>query len=104
MATESAVGLSDHMRGVTVTTLACLAGIVAGVASGMFIGTTQQAAMDKTSLLILAALVLVQFPILRLARIKVEDFSGKDYLYVVFMTSTLWFITYTILLSTGVTF
>ena len=81
MATESQDGLSDHLRGVTVTTLACLAGVIA---------------------LIVGALTAAQFPILRVIGIDVSEFGAKDYLYVVFMTFTLWFVTFGIILTEGV--
>ncbi|WP_101295356.1 EMC6-like membrane protein [Halegenticoccus soli] len=104
MATQTATGLSDHMRGVTVTTLACLAGVAAGLVSGFLFGTTVAAARDVQSVLVLGAFVLAQFPLLRLVGVDVEEFGPKDYIYVAFMTFTLWFITYAILLSAGVTF
>ncbi|WP_129114461.1 EMC6-like membrane protein [Halegenticoccus tardaugens] len=104
MATQTATGLSDHMRGVTVTTLACLAGVTAGVLSGYLFGTTAAAAQNVQSVFVVAAFVLAQFPLLRLLGVDVEDFGPKDYIYVVFMTFTLWFITFAILLSAGVAF
>jgi hypothetical protein len=102
--TESAAGISAHMRGVTVTTLASLAGVAAGVLSGFLVGTDAAAATSQQSLFLLVALVLVQFPLLRLGGIEVEEFGAKDYLYVAFMTFALWFVTYAILLTTGATF
>ncbi|WP_224270245.1 hypothetical protein [Haloprofundus salinisoli] len=104
MATETATGLSSHMRGVTVTTLACLAGIGAAVASAVVVGTTIDDAANSLSLLMFGAFVLVQFPLLRLLGVDMDGFGAKDYLYVVFMTFALWFISYTVFLSTGVTF
>ncbi|QCJ47163.1 MULTISPECIES: EMC6-like membrane protein [Haloprofundus] len=104
MATETATGLSSHMRGVTVTTLACLAGIGAAVASAFVVGTTVDDAVNSLSLAVFVAFVLVQFPLLRLVGVDMDGFGAKDYLYVVFMTFALWFISYTVFLSTGVTF
>ncbi|WP_144906442.1 EMC6-like membrane protein [Halobellus captivus] len=103
MATETQSGLSDHMRGVTVTTLACLAGVVAALASARFVGTSVAAAASQQTLLYVVALVIAQFPILRVIGIDVSDFGAKDYLYVAFMTVTLWFITFGVLLTEGVT-
>ncbi|MFC6826724.1 hypothetical protein [Halopelagius fulvigenes] len=102
MATETQTGLSGHVRGVTVTTLACLAGVAAALASGAVVGTTVDAATNQLSLALLGAAVLAQFPLLRLVGVDVEDFGAKDYLYVAFMTFTLWFISFTILLTAGV--
>lgn len=104
MATETATGLSSHMRGVTVTTLSCLAGIGAAVTSGVVVGTTVDDAANTLSLAVFVAFVLVQFPLLRLVGVDMDGFGAKDYLYVVFMTFALWFISYTVFLSTGVTF
>jgi F0F1-type ATP synthase membrane subunit c/vacuolar-type H+-ATPase subunit K len=103
MATETQTGLSGHVRGVTVTTLACLAGVVAALASGVVVGTSVEAASNQQSLFILGALILAQFPILRLVGVDIQNFGVKDYLYVAFMTFTLWFISFAILLSEGVT-
>jgi hypothetical protein len=101
MATETATGLSGHLRGVTVTTLACLAGVVAAVVSGVLVGTDPAAAADRRTVGVLAAFVLVQFPILKVLGVDVTDFGIKDNLYLVFMTFVLWFVTLTILLTSG---
>jgi F0F1-type ATP synthase membrane subunit c/vacuolar-type H+-ATPase subunit K len=101
MATETRAGLSSHLRGVTVTTLACLAGVAAGVASGVLAGTGAEAATDQRTLAVLAAFVLVQYPVLKLVGVDVSGFGAKDNLYVVFMTFVLWFVTLTILLTSG---
>lgn len=104
MATETAPGLSDHMRGVTVTTAACLAGVAAAAVSGAFVGTSAEAASGLRPLVAVAAFILVQFPLLRVVGVDVEDFSPKDYVYVAFMTFTLWFVSYGIMLTAGVSF
>jgi hypothetical protein len=102
MATETEQGLSGHLRGVTVTTLACLAGVIAALVSGVVLGTTAEAAENIVGLVVVGGFVVLQFPILRVLGVDVQDFSAKDYIYVAFMTVTLWFITYTILLTSGV--
>jgi uncharacterized membrane protein len=102
MATETEQGLSGHLRGVTVTTLACLAGVIAALVSGVVLGTTAEAAQNIVGLVVVGGFVVLQFPILRVIGVDVQDFSAKDYIYVAFMTVTLWFITYTILLTSGV--
>lgn len=104
MATETATGFSDHMRGVTVTTLACLAGVAAALTSGYVVGTSVEAAQQTLSVGILGGFILGQFPLLRVVGIDVEGFGVKDYLYVAFMTFTLWFISYGIMLTAEVTF
>jgi hypothetical protein len=101
MATETKTGLSGHMRGVTVTTLACLAGVAAALVSGVYLGTSPEAAANRQTLFVLGAFVLGQFPVLKAIGVDVEGFGVKDYLYVVFMTFTLWFISFGILLTSG---
>ncbi|WP_411965288.1 hypothetical protein [Haloferax sp. YSMS24] len=100
MATETQTELSGHLRGVTVTTLACLAGIAAAVLSGVLVGTTVEAATNQLAVGVLGAFVLVQFPVLRAIGITIS--GAKDYLYVGFMTFALWFISFAILLTSGV--
>ena len=92
---------SSHIRGVTVTAVATLAGVAAAFVSASFLGT---AAKDQLGLAIMAAFVVVQLPVLRALGIDVEDFSTKDHLYVLFMTFSMWFVTWTILLTNAVTF
>ena len=102
MATETASGLSDHVRGVTVTTAACLAGIAGALVSATVLGVSADAATSQLQLPIVLAAMFVQYPILKLLGVAVEDFGVKDNLYVGFMTFSLWFITYGILLSAGI--
>ncbi len=93
-------GITGHARGVVVTTICCLAGIAAGVASAMYVGTDPANAGETTAVLLMGAFVLVQYPLYKV--IGVGDFGVKDNLYVAFMTFTLWFISYTVLLTSTV--
>jgi len=102
MATETQTGLTGHVRGVTVTTLACLGGVVAAVAAGVVVGTAPEAASDVRALAFLVAAIGGQYPVLKAVGVDIDDFGPKDHLYVAFMTFTLWFITFAILLTTGV--
>ena len=104
MATESKSGFSDHLRGVTVTTIACLGGILAGLASAVVVGTTPEAAADLQAVLIMGIAIFVQFPLLKAIGIDISEFGIKDNLFVSFMTFCLWFITYAILLTSAVSF
>ncbi len=102
MATDTAERRAAHVRGVTVTTVACLAGIAAAWLSAMI----ADGATDTIAVFILAGTVLAQFPLLRALEIAgldldVDEFGAKDYLYVSFMTFALWFVAWTILLTTG---
>ena len=93
--------ITGHTRSVVVTTICCLAGIAAGVASAIYVGTTPADAGETMAVLVMGVFVLVQYPIYKL--IDVGEFGVKDNLYVAFMTFTLWFISYTILLTSAVT-
>ncbi|WP_128904220.1 EMC6-like membrane protein [Halorubrum amylolyticum] len=93
-------GISGHTRSVVVTTICCLAGIAAGVVSAAYAGTTVAAAQSTTVALVLGAFVLAQYPLYK--AIGVGDFGVKDNLYVAFLTFTLWFISYTVLATSGV--
>jgi hypothetical protein len=103
MATETQTGLSKHLRGVTVTTLSCLAGVAAAVVSGVVVGTDPAAASNQLAVAIVVGFIALQLPVLKAVGVDVSDFGTKDYLYVGFMTFTLWFITFAIMLTAGVT-
>jgi len=110
MATETADPRASHIRGLTVTTLASLAGILAAIGSSVVTAGAASPATSTTGLYVLAAAVLLQFPILEalgragLVAVDIEEFGAKDYLYVIFMTFSLWFVSWTVLLTTGTTF
>ncbi len=96
---ESEDGISPYMRGVTVTTTATLAGIVAAVLSVI----RASGPGDITSAgLWLVVMIIIQFPLYNVLGIDTSEFGGKDYAYIVFMTFTLWFIAWGILLTAGV--
>jgi hypothetical protein len=97
MATDTADRFSPHVRGLTVTSLACLVGVAAGLVAA---SVTGNAPSDTTGVFVLVGAVLVQFPVLRVVGIDVEEFGGKDYAYIAFMTFALWFVTWGILLTT----
>jgi len=97
MATETGERISPHVRSVTVTTLATVAGVAAGVASAFLAG----GATDATGLIIALGALLAQLPVLQVLGIDVREFGTKDNLYVAFMTFALWFVTWAILLTSG---
>jgi hypothetical protein len=99
----SVLGVSEsHFRSVAVTSLAAFAGIAAGVISAMQVGTAPAAATDQLGLYIFVAFTLAQYPVLYALGIDLEEFSPKDHLYVGFMTFSMWFVTWGILLTAGV--
>ncbi|WP_255151943.1 hypothetical protein [Halorarius halobius] len=104
MATESAGRFSPHLRGLTVTALASVLGVAAAVVSSIVTAGAATPATDPRATYVLAGAILVQFPLLKLVGIDVEDFGAKDYLYVAFMTFALWFVCWGIFLTAGTTF
>jgi hypothetical protein len=102
MATDTADRRTAHVRGVTVTFLACILGVIAAVTAN----TVASGPNDTLGVYVLAGAVFVQFPLHRGLEtagidLDVEDFGVKDYLYVAFMTFALWFVCWAILLTTG---
>ena len=102
MATDTAERRTAHIRGVTVTAIACLSGVVAALVSTM----VATGAGDTLAVYVLAGAVIVQFPLYRLLEmagmeLDVDDFGVEDYLYIAFMTFSLWFVCWAILLTTG---
>jgi len=85
-----------HRRGVTVTTVACLTGVAAGLASNVVAAS----ATDQIGVLPFLAAVVLNLAVLRVVGVDVADFSTKDQLYTAFMSFALWFITWGLLLST----
>jgi hypothetical protein len=103
MATDTADRRTAHLRGVTVTTLACLAGIGAALVSSQ----VATSATDRSALFVLVGFTFAQFAVLQiidragLLQLDIDEFGAKDILYVVFMTFALWFVSWGILLTSG---
>lgn len=98
MATDTVDGMSAHMRGLTVTTIAAIAGLAAGVGSNAVTGGDPR---SQVAIGILAVAILVQFPILHVLGIEYDGLGTKDKVYVAFMTFSLWFVSWGILLTTA---
>ena len=104
MSTESADQRESHLRSVTITTITALAGVGAAIASAYLAGdvSAADAAKNQQAQLVVLAAIVVQFPLYSI--LGYDDFGGvKDFLFVVFMTFSLWFLTWGIILMTGVT-
>jgi len=97
MATDTLDSRASHIRGLTVTTLACVMGVVAALVSSV----VATGADDIVAVYALVGALVVQFPLLKLSNVDIDDFSTKDYLYVGFMTFSLWFVCWAIFLTTG---
>lgn len=86
-----------HIRGITVTSVASLFGIAAGVAASYI----AEAPDDTIGVILFAVAVFFQFPLLRVIGIEVEGFGVKDYLFITFMTFCFWYVTWAIMMTTG---
>ncbi|GAA0295588.1 hypothetical protein [Halarchaeum salinum] len=93
--TETLDKQAAHRRGVTVTTVACLTGVAAGVGSH----AVASGATDRLGVALLVAAVALNLGVVRVLGVDVQDFSAKDHLYTAFMTFALWFVTWGVLLS-----
>ncbi|NHN48176.1 hypothetical protein G9464_11265 [Halostella sp. JP-L12] len=106
MATEQAEveGMDSHLRSITVTSLASIGGIAAALLSSVMTSgmSPAAAATHQPAQLVVLAVVLVQIPLYRVLGVYGEDGPGtKDYLFIAFMTFSLWFVTWGIMLETG---
>jgi hypothetical protein len=97
--TETADPTAAHRRSLKVTTIATLGGVVAAFLSEM----TVSEPTSRTGLLVLLGVVAVELGLMRLTGVEISDFSTKDHVYVLFMSFALWFITWGVLLTAGVT-
>ncbi|ELY45009.1 EMC6-like membrane protein [Natronorubrum sulfidifaciens] len=106
MSTESISDRREHIRSISVTALSALLGVAAAFASMSITGdlSPADAAGDTRALMLVAGAILAQFILYDFTGIYGEDeFGIKHYLFITFMTFSLWFVTWGILLTTGVT-
>ncbi|MFT4891832.1 MAG: hypothetical protein ACI9YT_002767 [Halobacteriales archaeon] len=107
MATETADERRQHLRAVTVTALAALFGVAAAFISAFLTVdlSATAAAKDQTAQLVVAVAILVQIPLVQQSGFyDSEEFGAKLVLFLAFMTFSMWFVTWGILLQTGWTF
>lgn len=90
-------GFTDYERSAIVTIGSTLFGIAAAVVSALYVTDPQ----NRSALLLVAAAILLQFPLYRLIGLDVDDFGLKGNLYIGIMTFILWFLTWGIILTTG---
>ncbi|ELY75997.1 hypothetical protein [Natrinema pallidum] len=104
MSTESISDRREHIRSVSVTALSALLGVGAALASATWVGLSKAAAQDTQALAFVLGAILVQYVLINLSGIYGEDeFGAKHYLFIAFMTFSLWFVTWGILLTAEVT-
>ena len=100
MSTESISDRRKHIRSISVTAVSALLGVGAAFASATWIGLSSDAATDTRALFLILGAILVQIPLLNSSGIYDEDEVGaKHYLFVTFMTFSMWFVTWGILLT-----
>jgi len=112
MATESADAENsereEHLRSITVTSAAALGGILAAVVSTVLTGDLIRAeefgaaARSIGPQIAVLGVILVEIVAIQVLDLY-DDFSTKDKLFVGFMTFSMWFVTWGIMLATGVT-
>ena len=90
---------AQHMDRLKRTGVACGMGILVGALS-FYVDTTARAGTSLGILFLLAGIVFQKYVFLAL-RMDYLGLTGKDWLYQGFMTFSLWFITWTILLTSG---
>lgn len=98
MATETAERRTAHRRSLKVTAIITLGGVAAGILTPMVAAGPR----DTMAILVVFGAILGELLIMRLVGVDVEDFGTKDHLYIGFMTFSMWFIVWTILLTAGI--
>jgi hypothetical protein len=95
-----------HVQRITRTTVACVAGLLSGVLSYLLAGTPDATGIQagaSTGILLLAAAIAVQRYLFPLVGADIPLLTTKDWFFQGFMTFSLWFISWTVLLSAAVT-
>ena len=104
MSTETESGIDrSHVRGVTVTAMAALFGVAAAIGSSALTAGVDPtvAARNRQGLEVVLLAIILQPLILRLVGLLKDDFGIKDFLFIAFMTFSMWFVSWGVLLSTG---
>jgi hypothetical protein len=95
-----------HNERILRTVIACMMGILAGIASFIFSGQVDAATGSQPNaiigVLILLAGIVFQRHIFMIVKIDYTSLGGKDWFYQAFMTFSLWFISWTLLLTTTI--
>jgi hypothetical protein len=103
MATESQSQRQAHVLAVTRTGIAAFLGVAAAFGSWFLTQDMSAAAAskDQTAQLIVGVAIVVQPILQRALGIYKDDFGAKDFLFIVFITFAMWFVTWTIILTSG---
>ncbi|HJJ96607.1 MAG TPA: 4Fe-4S binding protein [Methanocorpusculum sp.] len=96
---------AEHSERVIRTLIACVLGMIAGIASYFIAGTpnteTGTQADPFIGILILLVAIVLQRTIFILIRIDTAKLGKKDWFYQAFMTFAMWYLSWTIILSTS---
>ena len=95
----------QHIKRVKRTLIACIMGLVTGILSFMLGGVPDASGVQPNTMLtilLLLAGIVFQKHIFTIIGIDITELGKKDWFYQGFMTFALWFITWTILLTTGI--
>ena len=90
-----------HLRSLRATGTSTIVGIVAALATHLFSSGPSDILI---SVPILIASLFLGLGIMQLLGVNVSAVSKKDHFYVSFMTFTMWFVTWTLLLTANVSF
>jgi len=100
MSTESISDRRKHIRSISVTAMTALVGVGAAFICAIWIGLSSEAAADPRALFLVVGAILAQIPVLNSTGLYSEDEVGiKHYLFVAFMTFSMWFVTWGILMT-----
>lgn len=95
---------AEHVNRVIRTAIACVLGMLAGLASFYLAGAmdplTGTQPMPVIGLLVLILAIVIQKTIFMVIRIDVSKLGKKDWFYQGFMTFATWFLSWTMMLST----
>lgn len=93
-------GHSQHMRAVIVTSGATLLGVLAAVVSTI-VATEGGEPDNLLGFAVLMGFVFIQFPLYNLLGVKSDSLETKDQIYIFAMTFIMWFVAWTVFLTTG---
>ena len=86
-----------YREGILKTAIASIFGIAGGFLSYLATGNTRS--RDVFAILILLFLIYIQKPVLKRFDVNVNELSGKDWLYIGFITFDLWYVSWVFLLN-----
>jgi len=93
---------AEHIERIKRTLIACLLGMFAGVLSFFSVPASDIAGINSHTMLtffLMLAGIVIQKHVFILLRMDTSKLGAKDWFYQGFMTFALWFMTWTILLS-----